>query len=86
MAFGMGIAILSLVMDHRLKEKKAVESSKINEIISAEDIPLDQLVKQVLQMQVEQQKKDKWTERIIGFLMGLASSLIGSLIFYLING
>jgi len=58
---------------------------RIEQIISSPETTLDEVVRTVLAMQVEHQKKDKWVERIIGFLMGLASSLVASFLIYFLN-
>lgn len=58
---------------------------RIEQIISSTETSLDEVVRTVLAMQVEHQKKDKWVERIIGFLMGLASSLVASFLIYFLN-
>lgn len=79
---GISIAIIATVLDHKQKKSKAVQDSRMAQIISSDQMPLEEVVRSVLAIQMQHQEKDKWVERVIGFLMGLVSSLIVSLIFY----
>ncbi len=83
---GMAIAFVSVVMDYQQKKQKTFQENRMNQIMTSDDMPLEEIVRSILSIQIAHQQKDKWIERIIGFLMGLASSLAGSLIFYFVNG
>ncbi len=79
---GILIAVLAIIMDSKQKKKQALEQQSVTRIISTDDMPLEEMVRAILQIQVKQQERDKWVERIIGFMMGLASSLIVSVGLY----
>lgn len=82
---GMLIALVSVVMEAKQKQAAKTEQQSITRILSDTDMPLEDIVKSVLKIQIEQQKKDKWIERMIGFLIGIASSLFVSVALYLIG-
>jgi len=82
---GISIALVSVIMDGKQKRSEQTEQQTITKILSNNDMPLEEIVKSVLTIQIEQQKKDKWIERMIGFLIGIASSLVVSGSLYLMG-
>jgi len=82
---GVAIGIISVIMDAKQKQSNKKEEVEIKQIISSTESSLDEVVRMVLAMQMQHQKKDKWVERIIGFLMGLASSLVASFVIYFLS-
>lgn len=82
---GLIIGLVSVIIDAKQRTSEKSEQQTITRILSNNEMPLEEIVRSVLRMQVEQQKKDKWIERIIGFLIGIASSLFVSVALYLIG-
>lgn len=78
---GFLIVIIAIIMDKRQKHAKAMQDKRLDMIMS-DNLPLEQVVRSVLEIQLQNHEKDKWTERLIGFLMGLASSIAASLFLY----
>ncbi len=79
---GVLVAIIAVIMDAKQKQAKKIEQTTITNIISTENMPLEEMVKSILKIQLQHQKKNQWMERIIGFLMGIAGSLIVAIILY----
>jgi len=82
---GMLIAVVAVIFDAKQKNAVIAEQQSVTKILSNDNMSLEDIVKSVLKMQLDHQKKDKRMERIIGFLMGIASSLIVSVVLYLIG-
>jgi len=79
--FGMALGAWAIYMDYKKKAAQQVQNQQINQIITADNLPLDEVVRTVLKMQLESQKSGKRMERVIGFLLGIASSTIVSIVF-----
>lgn len=79
---GISIAIIAVIMENKQKRSTELQQQQMTHIISSDQMSLEEVVRSVLQMQLKHHEKDKWMERVIGFFMGLASSLIVSFVFY----
>ncbi len=83
--FGMAMGAMAIYLDYKQKTAKRLESNQINQIITTDKLPLEEVIRTVLKMQLANQKNDKMMERIIGFFLGIASSTIVSLVFMYFN-